>query len=100
MCIRDRDEPGPPRGQKLSGCDDHGAEPTGGLLRPASPHVVIGDDEYMATPVLSTKLFVPPQRPEVVPRVRLVDQLYDARAAGRKLSLVAAPAGFGKTTVV
>jgi len=54
----------------------------------------------MATPVLSTKLFVPPQRPEAVPRVRLVDQLYDARAVGRKLSLVAAPAGFGKTTVV
>lgn len=54
----------------------------------------------MATPVLSTKLFVPPQRPQSVPRSRLIDRLSDGRAAGRKLTLISAPAGFGKTTVV
>ncbi len=54
----------------------------------------------MATPVLSTKLFVPPQRPRAVPRARLVDRLDEGRAAGRKLTLIAAPAGFGKTTLV
>ena len=54
----------------------------------------------MASRVLSTKLFVPPQRPQSVPRIRLIDRLSDGRAAGRKLTLVAAPAGFGKTTVV
>lgn len=54
----------------------------------------------MATRVLSTKLFVPPQRPQSVPRARLVNRLSGGRAAGRKLTLVSAPAGFGKTTVL
>ncbi len=54
----------------------------------------------MATPVLSTKLFVPPQRPQSVPRGRLFDRLDDGRRAGQKLTLISAPAGFGKTTLV
>ena len=54
----------------------------------------------MPMPVLSTKLFVPPRRPQSVPRARLVDRLSAGRAAGRKLTLISAPAGFGKTTVV
>lgn len=54
----------------------------------------------MTTPVLSTKLFVPPQRPQVIARARLIDALHSGRRAGRRLSLVCAPAGFGKTTVL
>jgi LuxR family maltose regulon positive regulatory protein len=52
----------------------------------------------MATPVLETKLFVPKPRPGLVPRRRL-GELLDRGAASR-LTLVSAPAGFGKTTVL
>ena len=52
----------------------------------------------MATPVLATKLFAPPVRPGLVSRQRLIDQL---RSGGqRKLILVSAPAGYGKTTLI
>ena len=54
----------------------------------------------MATPVLTTKLFVPPRRPRSVARSRLLERLSAGRAAGRKLTLVSAPAGFGKTTLL
>ncbi|MCU1676653.1 MAG: LuxR family transcriptional regulator, partial [Frankiales bacterium] len=53
----------------------------------------------MAMPVLATKLFVPPPRAQAVPRPRLIEQLDDGVRAGRRLTLVSAPAGFGKTTV-
>lgn len=49
-------------------------------------------------PILNTKLYVPPLRPGVVSRRRLVEQLDAGRH--RKLSLVSAPAGFGKTTLI
>jgi LuxR family maltose regulon positive regulatory protein len=52
----------------------------------------------MATPLLQTKLYIPPVRPELVPRPRLIGQL-DA-GLHRKLTLVSAPAGFGKTTLL
>src|SRR5919202_4082776 len=52
----------------------------------------------MAAPVLATKLYAPPPRPGAVPRPRLTGRL-DAGLRGR-LTLVAAPAGFGKTTLV
>src|SRR5579859_4077584 len=52
----------------------------------------------MSTPVLVTKLFVPRPRPNVVPRPRLIERLNDSLHGS--LSLVSAPAGFGKTTVV
>ncbi|MGC9400739.1 MAG: LuxR C-terminal-related transcriptional regulator [Anaerolineae bacterium] len=47
--------------------------------------------------LLRTKLFVPPLRPELVPRPRLSEQL--SRVLDRKVVLVSAPAGFGKTTL-
>ena len=50
----------------------------------------------MATPVLATKLFLP--RPKGVHRSRLSTQL--SEGLYRKLSLVIAPAGFGKTTLL
>ncbi|TFD93462.1 helix-turn-helix transcriptional regulator [Cryobacterium lactosi] len=54
----------------------------------------------MALPVLTTKLFVPAVRPHAVSRPRLIEKLRDGRRAGRKLTLVSAPAGFGKTSVL
>ena len=52
----------------------------------------------MATPLLQTKLYIPPPRPELVPRPRLIERLN--AGLHRKLTLVSAPAGFGKTTLV
>ena len=55
-------------------------------------------------PLLQTKLYVPPIRPEVVSRPRLLERLnagLPARNAFlRALTLISAPAGFGKTTLV
>jgi len=50
------------------------------------------------TPTLATKLYIPPPRPKVVPRPRLIEQLNEG--LHRKLTLISAPAGFGKTTLL
>jgi LuxR family maltose regulon positive regulatory protein len=50
--------------------------------------------------LLATKLFIPPTRPKIVPRPRLIDQLNACAYPGCKLILISAPAGFGKTTLV
>ena len=52
----------------------------------------------MSTPILATKLYIPPPRPELIVRPRLIERL-DA-GLPRKLTLISAPAGFGKTTLV
>jgi hypothetical protein len=52
----------------------------------------------VSPPILTTKLYIPPPRPEFVPRPRLIEQLN--KGLYRKLTLVSAPAGFGKTTLV
>ena len=52
----------------------------------------------MAIPLLQTKLYVPPARPEWVARPRLIERLNDGLT--RKLVLISAPAGFGKTTLL
>ena len=54
----------------------------------------------MSTPILATKLYIPPPRPKVVLRPRLVERLKEGPLAGRKLTLISASAGFGKTTLV
>ena len=54
----------------------------------------------MPAPLLATKLYIPPSRPRVVLRPRLVERLNEGLAAGSKLTLVSAPAGFGKTTLI
>jgi LuxR family maltose regulon positive regulatory protein len=51
-------------------------------------------------PILATKLYIPPSRRSVVLRARLVERLNGGLAAGNKLILVSAPAGFGKTTLI
>src|SRR4028118_1536532 len=52
----------------------------------------------MSSPILTTKLYVPPPRPEAVPPPRLIERLNEG--LHRKLTLVSAPAGFGKTTLL
>jgi LuxR family transcriptional regulator, maltose regulon positive regulatory protein len=52
------------------------------------------------TPVLATKLFAPTRRPQVVRRPRLVEQLDAGLGSGSRLTLVSAPPGFGKTTLI
>jgi LuxR family maltose regulon positive regulatory protein len=52
----------------------------------------------VSTPLLKTKLYVPPPRPELVSRPRLIERLN--AGLHRKLTLISAPAGFGKTTLV
>src|ERR1700690_1268874 len=52
----------------------------------------------MSIPILTTKLYIPPPRPKVVVRHRLLERLNEG--LHRKLTLVSAPAGFGKTTLV
>jgi len=49
--------------------------------------------------LLATKLFIPPTRPKIVSRPRLIDQLNASVHPGCKLVLISAPAGFGKTTL-
>jgi hypothetical protein len=50
----------------------------------------------MASPLVETKLFVPAARRDVVARPRLRERLDQGAAA--RLTLLSAPAGFGKTT--
>jgi LuxR family maltose regulon positive regulatory protein len=52
----------------------------------------------MSTPILTTKLYIPLPRPNVVLRPRLSERLN--AGLHRKLTLISAPAGFGKTTLV
>jgi ATP/maltotriose-dependent transcriptional regulator MalT len=54
----------------------------------------------MAISLLRTKLHIPPTRPSLVMRPRLIRQLEEGLCAKRKLTLVSAPAGFGKTTLL
>jgi LuxR family maltose regulon positive regulatory protein len=52
----------------------------------------------MSTPLLATKLYIPPPRPNVVSRPRLIERLNAGLL--HKLTLISAPAGFGKTTLL
>ena len=67
----------------------------------------------MSGPLLVTKLHIPPLRPGLVPRPQLVERLNQALGPGisqagepaqswfaRRLTLISAPAGFGKTTLL
>ena len=52
----------------------------------------------MSVPLLSTKLYVPPPRPALVSRPRLLARL--SQGLQLPLTLISAPTGFGKTTLV
>jgi LuxR family maltose regulon positive regulatory protein len=52
----------------------------------------------MSAPILATKLYIPPPQPKPVVRPRLIERLDEG--LHRRLILVCAPAGFGKTTLL
>ncbi|HYF77223.1 MAG TPA: helix-turn-helix transcriptional regulator, partial [Symbiobacteriaceae bacterium] len=52
----------------------------------------------MSNFLLKTKLYMPPARPDLVPRPRLTSRL--GEALSRPLTVISAPAGFGKTTLL
>lgn len=52
----------------------------------------------MIEQLLATKFYIPHTRPELVPRPHLIRRLNEG--LHRKLTLISAPAGFGKTTLV
>jgi len=54
----------------------------------------------VAIPILKTKLFIPPVRPGLVSRTHLRERLEEGLRTGCKLTLLSAPAGFGKTTLL
>jgi LuxR family maltose regulon positive regulatory protein len=56
----------------------------------------------MATPLLTTKLYIPQPRPHghTVSRPRLIKRLDEGLRLCHKLTLISAPAGFGKTTLL
>src|SRR5918912_3571533 len=69
-------------------------------MPPSDAFCIVGYVFYnwsMPTPILTTKLYIPPPRPNVVLRPRLIARLN--QGLHRRLTLISAPAGFGKTTL-
>ncbi len=54
----------------------------------------------MAAPILASKLYIPPPRAKIVFRPRLIERLNEGLSSGCMLTLISAPAGFGKTTLL
>jgi LuxR family maltose regulon positive regulatory protein len=52
----------------------------------------------VSVPILATKLYIPPRRPNAVFRARLVERLNEGLR--RQLTVISAAAGFGKTTLI
>jgi len=70
-------------------------------LFPSVPNSIISPyNVYVPELLLQTKLFIPPLRPNLVPRPHLIERLSQGIQLGHKLTLISAPAGFGKTTLV
>jgi LuxR family transcriptional regulator, maltose regulon positive regulatory protein len=55
-------------------------------------------DALFRPPLLTTKLYLPPARSNLVPRPRLIERLN--AGSTHRLTLISAPAGFGKTTLL
>ncbi len=54
----------------------------------------------MSMSLVTTKLYLPPVSPRLTPRPHLIQRLDEGLRLGRRLTLVSAPAGFGKTTLL
>ncbi len=67
-------------------------------MRHNSSMVGSPEQTVAASPLLETKLYIPEWRPGLVSRPRLIELL--DRGTERKLTLVSAPAGFGKSTLL
>ena len=59
---------------------------------------LMGEANLMDRQILRAKLYVPRGRPNAVPRPRLYERLDEG--VRRELTVVSAPAGFGKTTLL
>ena len=64
----------------------------------AAPRPLLAERENSLPPLLATKLYVPRPRPHLVPRAHLIERL--RQGTERSLTLVSAPAGCGKTTLL
>jgi hypothetical protein len=53
----------------------------------------------MTIPLLQTKLYIPLPRTELVPRPRLIERLNEGLHRTPGVTLISAPASFGKTTL-
>lgn len=62
------------------------------------PHSSAVGSMIARTPLLETKLYIPKRRAGLVSRPRLIERMQCA--SERKLTLISAPAGFGKTTLL
>ncbi len=60
----------------------------------------LASDVLLRDALLTTKLYIPHPRSDRVLRPRLIARLNDALRGRRKLTLISAPAGFGKTTLL
>ena len=54
----------------------------------------------MTLDLLRTKFYMPPLRPSLVARPRLLQRLDETLQYHRPLTLVSAPAGYGKSTLI
>ena len=54
----------------------------------------------MSITILATKLYIPPPRPKVILRPHLIERLNEGLHRTPGVTLISAPAGFGKTTLV
>jgi LuxR family maltose regulon positive regulatory protein len=64
----------------------------------AAGHAVLSQQSHPLPPLLATKLHIPRPRTHLVSRARLVERLQQGLSS--QLTLVSAPAGFGKTTLL
>ncbi len=65
-----------------------------------TPRALTATDDAQSLHLLSTKLAIPTLRTTLVSRPRLAERIDTAIAQQQKLILIAAPAGFGKTTMI
>ena len=77
------------------------AQIAGTSARKRSPYRTdIPYNVFVPEMLLQTKLYVPPIRPNLVPRPRLIDHLNQGLQLSHKFTLISAAAGFGKTTLI
>ncbi|MBN1121036.1 MAG: protein kinase [Anaerolineae bacterium] len=81
-----------------------GLDPSAASIPPAAgdsaPQSFITTPSGFRQAPLTSKIVVPAQRQGMVPRPELVSRMADGLARSRRLTLVSAPAGFGKTSLI
>jgi LuxR family maltose regulon positive regulatory protein len=77
---------------------DPAATSTAPVIRSRRTPTVPSEDSTPSSPLLETKLYLPKPQRRTVPRPRLMERL--DRGMSSALTLVSAPAGFGKSTLI